>query len=67
MVGRAVSLTKGSSGPSLVDSDHFCHMQLSKKFKAEAKHLREQIALLARTLAPTFLLTLFRPISSPYM
>ena len=29
-------------------------MLLSKKFKAEAKSLREQIALLARTLASTF-------------
>ena len=54
MVGRAASLTKDSGGPSLVDSDHFRHMLLSKKFKAEAKSLREQIALLARTLASTF-------------
>ena len=29
MVGRAATLTKGSGGPSHVDSDHFCHMLLS--------------------------------------
>ena len=46
-VGRATSLTKGSGGLSHVDWDHFCHMLLSKKFKAESKNLREQIALLA--------------------
>ena len=28
--------------------------EMSKKFKAEAKNLREQIALLARILASTF-------------
>ena len=37
MVRRAASLTKGSGGPSHVDYDHFRHMLLSKKFKAEAK------------------------------
>ena len=54
IVGRAASLTKASGGPSHVHSDHFCHILLSKKFKAEAKNLREQIALLARLLASTF-------------
>ena len=54
MVGRAVFLTKDSGGPSLVDSDYFRHMLLSKKFKTEAKNLRERIALLTRTLASTF-------------
>ena len=54
MVGRAASLTKGSVGPSHVDSDHFRHMLLNKKFKAEAKKLREQISLFARTLASIF-------------
>ena len=43
MVGRAASLTKGPSGPSDVDSDHFRHMLLSKKFKAEARNLREKL------------------------
>ena len=43
MVGRAASLTKNSGGqsggPSHADYDHFRHMLLSKKFKAEAKEL----------------------------
>ena len=53
MVGTAASYTKGSGGPSLVDADQFRHILLSKKFKKEAKELRGQIALLARTLAST--------------
>ena len=48
------SLLKGSGVLSNVDSDHFCHMLLSKMFKAKGKHLREQIALLVKTLASTF-------------
>ena len=54
MVGRAASLIKDSGGPLHIDSNHFHHMLLRKKFKAEAKTLREQIALLTRTLASTF-------------
>ena len=34
-----------------VDADKFQHNLLIKKLKKEAKELREQIALLARTLA----------------
>ena len=56
MVGRVAVLTKGSGGPSNVDFYHFCYVLLSKKFKAEAKNLREKIALLlARTNASNFL------------
>ena len=54
MIGKAVSLTKGSGGPSHVDADQFRHMLLSKKFKTEGKNLREQIALLSRNLASKF-------------
>ena len=54
MVQRAAPLKNGSGGPSHVESDHFCHMLSSKKFKGQAKSLREQIALLVRTLASTF-------------
>ena len=53
MVGKAASYTKGSGGPSHVDADQFRHILLSKNFKKEAKELREQIALLVRTLAST--------------
>ena len=46
MLGRAASLIKVFDGPLHVDSDHFCHVLLSKKFKAEAKNLGEQICLI---------------------
>ena len=54
ILGRAAFLTKICDGPLHIDSDHSHHMLLSKKFKIEAKNLREQIVLLARTLAWTF-------------
>ena len=44
MLGRPAPLTKGSDGPSRVDSDHFRCMLFEQ-------NLRERIALLARTLA----------------
>ena len=55
MIGKAASLTKGSSGRSHVDTtDQFRHMFLSKKYKTEGKNLGEQIALLSRNLASKF-------------
>ena len=36
MIAKAVSLAKCAGGPSHFDSDQFCHVLLSKKFKAEA-------------------------------
>ena len=54
MLERAASLTKICDGLLHIDSNHSRHMLLSKKFKTEAKNLREKIALLARTLAWTF-------------
>ena len=51
MIAEAASLTKSARGPSHLDADQFCHMLLSKKFKTEARELREQLADLARTLA----------------
>ena len=53
MTAKATSLTKGAGGPSHLDADQFRHMLLSKKFKTESKELREQIAVLARTIAST--------------
>ena len=53
MLAKAAFLTKNAGGPSDLDADQYCHMLLSKKFKTEAKELREQIAALARTLAST--------------
>ena len=53
MIAKAASLTKCAGGPSHLGADQFCHMLLSKKFKAEAKEMRERIAVLARTLAST--------------
>ena len=47
MLGRATSLTKVFDGPLHIDSDHFRHVLLSKKFKAEAKNLREQICFIS--------------------
>ena len=51
MIAKAATLTKAAGGPSHLDSDQFRYLLLSKKFKTEAKELREQIAILARTLA----------------
>ena len=53
MIAKAASFTKGAGGPSHLDADQFRHMLLSKKFKTEAKELREEIAVLARTQAST--------------
>ena len=53
MIAKAASLTKGAGGASHLDGDQFRHILPSKKFKTEAKELREQIAVLARTLAST--------------
>ena len=53
MIAKAASLTKGAGGSSHLDSDQFCHMLKGKTFKTEAKELREQTAVLARTLAST--------------
>ena len=43
--------TKGSCGPSHVDSEQFRRMLCSGHFKTEGKELREQIAIFARKLA----------------
>ena len=53
MIAKTASLTKVAGGPSHLDADQFRHMLLSKKFKTESKELREQIAVLARTIAST--------------
>ena len=42
MLAKAATLTKGAGGPSHQDSDQFRHLLLNKKFKTEAKELREQ-------------------------
>ena len=55
MIATATRLTKGSGGPSQLDSEQFNHILLSKKFKKEGKDLREEIAVLARKLASDLL------------
>ena len=53
MTTKAASLTNDAGRSFHLDADQFRQMLLSRKFKAEAKELREQIAVLARTLAST--------------
>ena len=50
-IHKAAMQTKGSCGPSHVDSDQFRRMLCSGHFKAEGKELREQIAIFARKIA----------------
>ena len=50
---KAASFTKSAGEISHFGADQFRHMTLSKKFETEAKELRKQIAVLARTLAST--------------
>ena len=51
MIAKAASVTKGAGGSSHLDTDQFRHMLLCKKFKTEAKEPRDEISVLARTLA----------------
>ena len=51
MILKAAMQTKGSNGPSHVDSDQFRRILGSKHFKAEGKELRDQMAILARKIA----------------
>ena len=44
MIVKAASLTEGAGGASHLEADQFCHMLLSKKFKTEAKELRDERA-----------------------
>lgn len=55
IIAKAVSLTKGAGGSFQLEADQFRHMLLSKRFKTEAKRLRKQMSVLARTLASTIL------------
>ena len=48
---KAAMQTKGSCGPSHVDSDQYRRMLCSSHFKTEGKELREQMAIFARKLA----------------
>ena len=48
---KATLNTKGSAGPSGMDSDLYRRILCSKHFSAVGKTLREQIALLTRNLA----------------
>ena len=48
---KAAQLTKGAGGPSHLDADQYRSMLTSSKMRNETKHLREQIASLARKLA----------------
>ena len=51
MILKAAMQTKGSSGPSHVDSDQFRRMLCSSHFKAEGKELRDQLAIFTRKIA----------------
>ena len=51
MIYKAASLTKGAGGPSQLDAEQYRHILTSRKYKAENKDLREQMAQLARKLA----------------
>jgi hypothetical protein len=48
---KAAMQTKGSCGPSHVDSDQFRRILCSKHFNAEGKDLRDQIAVFAQKIA----------------
>ena len=43
--------TKGSAGPSGMDSDLYCRILCSKNFKTVGKDLREEIAKMAKNIA----------------
>ena len=51
MIYKAASLTKGAGGPSQLDAEQYRHILTIRKYKAENKDLREQMAQLARKLA----------------
>ena len=53
MIKNSARLTKGSAGPSGLDSEHYKTIFLSRKNKNESKNLREQIALFAKKIATT--------------
>ena len=42
IIAKAAFLTEGVGGSSYLDADQFRHTLLNKKFKTEAKELREQ-------------------------
>ena len=51
MIHKAAQQTKGAGGPSHCDANQYQRFLLSNKHKVEGKHLREEIALLARYIA----------------
>ena len=55
MVLKAVSLTKGGSGPSHLDAEQYRHILSSPKYKKEGRNLREQIAKFAQKVATQIL------------
>ena len=50
MIYNSVSKTKGSAGPSGMDSELYRRILCSKNFKTEGKILREEIAVFTRNL-----------------
>ena len=52
---KAAQSTHGANGPSLLDAEQYSHILISRKYKGEGKELREQIAILAKTLATTII------------
>ena len=50
-IHRAAKLRNGAGGPSQLDADQYRRILCSKNFVKEGKDSREQIAILARTIA----------------
>ena len=51
LIQKAAKKTKGAAGPSHFDSEQFRRILCNKHFKAEGKHLREQIAIFAKDIS----------------
>ena len=51
LIQKAAKKTKGTAGPSHFDSEQFRRILCNKHFKAEGKHLREQIAIFAKDIS----------------
>ena len=55
LILRAAKSTRGSGGPSKIDSDVWRRLLCSKSFDPASENLREQVALLARRLCREYL------------
>ena len=53
MIQQAAMQTRGAGGPSQLDAAQYRHILAGKSYKKEGKEMREQVALMAKTLATT--------------